>query len=291
MVQVSMWRPYLKSCGTMWSAFASLRSLRPALAPTQLLARSFSKRAAAPTPQRRVADGAAPQVPLEECDEAPAAHVQARAQGLLQGRGLAVHGAAHEQGQVHRRRAQGRAPRAPPRPRRRRAPRRSRAPARRSCRTSRASRSSPTSPPASRRCPTRSRPSCDGEAAKARSGPARRVTRLGVRLRGRAAAVPAHYVRAIRPGPRRRRRGGRAPRSSRARLEAPSRGGAGTTTASRRGANISRRRDMLKAASTWTSTSNLALQQGPQHSRLPFKRDLNTAAHALPRTSDAPPTP
>lgn len=27
----------------MWSAFASLRSLRPALAPTQLLARSFSK--------------------------------------------------------------------------------------------------------------------------------------------------------------------------------------------------------------------------------------------------------
>ena len=182
----------------MWSAFASLRSLRPALAPTQLLARSFSKRAAAPTPRPPlVFDGAAPQVPLEECDEAPAAHVQARAQGLLQGRGLAVHGAAHEQGQVHRRRAQGRAPRAPPRPRRRRAPRRSRAPARRSCRTSRASRSSPTSPPASRRCPTRSRPSCDGEAAKARSGPARRVTRLGVRLRGRAAAVPAHYVRAI----------------------------------------------------------------------------------------------
>ena len=75
--------------------------------------------------------------------------------------------------------------------------RRSRAPARRSCRTSRASRSSPTSPPASRRCPTRSRPSCDGEAAKARSGPARRVTRLGVRFRGRAAEVPANYVRAI----------------------------------------------------------------------------------------------
>ena len=58
-----------------------------------------------------------------------------------------------------------------------------------------------------------------------------------------------------------------------------------------KGNNISRRRDMLKAASTWTSTSNLALQQGPQHSRLPFKRDLNTAAHALRGTSDAPPTP
>ena len=58
-----------------------------------------------------------------------------------------------------------------------------------------------------------------------------------------------------------------------------------------KGNNISRRRDMLKAASTWTSTSNLALQQGPQHSRLPFKRDLNTAAHASPGTSDAPPTP
>ncbi|KAH8093551.1 hypothetical protein JL720_4689 [Aureococcus anophagefferens] len=30
---------------------------------------------------------------------------------------------------------------------------------------------------------------------------------------------------------------------------------------------------------------------GPQHIRLPFKRDLNTAAHASPGTSDAPPTP
>lgn len=55
--------------------------------------------------------------------------------------------------------------------------------------------------------------------------------------------------------------------------------------------NISRRWDVLNAASTWTSTSNPALQQGPQHSRLPFKRDLNTAAHALLETSEAPPTP
>jgi hypothetical protein len=63
--------------------------------------------------------------------------------------------------------------------------------------------------------------------------------------------------------------------------------------------NISRRRDssmlcwrdMLNAASTWTSASNYTLQQGPQRSRLPFKRDLNTAAHALRGTSDAPPTP
>ena len=72
---------------------------------------------------------------------------------------------------------------------------------------------------------------------------------------------------------------------------------AGTTRARGRGVgpyggrNISRRRDMLNAASTWASTSNLALQQGPQHRRLPFKRDLNTAAHASPGTSDAPPTP
>ena len=56
-------------------------------------------------------------------------------------------------------------------------------------------------------------------------------------------------------------------------------------------ANISRRRDMLNAASTWASTSNLARHQGPQHRRLPFKRDLNTAAHASRGTSDAPLTP
>ena len=55
--------------------------------------------------------------------------------------------------------------------------------------------------------------------------------------------------------------------------------------------NISRRRDMLNAASTWILTSNLARQQGPQHRRLPFKRDLNTAAHASRGTSDAPLTP
>ena len=39
-----------------------------------------------------------------------------------------------------------------------------------------------------------------------------------------------------------------------------------------RAGNISRRRDMLNAASTWASTSNLALQKGPQHSRPPTAR-------------------
>ena len=74
-------------------------------------------------------------------------------------------------------------------------------------------------------------------------------------------------------------------------LSRPHRGRFAFSISRERIGNISRRREMLNVASTWASSSNLALQQGPQHRRLPFKRDLNPAAHALRGTSDAPPTP
>ena len=88
----------------MW--LSSLRrTLRPVLAPAQVVAhRCFSKRGCrVPRAPRR--GGAGPrrgsaQVPLESCHEASAAEFQARAEGLLQGPGRQLHGAAHEQGCV-----------------------------------------------------------------------------------------------------------------------------------------------------------------------------------------------
>ena len=99
-LQAQQHRAWCPRCGCHRSDGRCARRWRPRR--SSRIAASAS--AAAASPARR-AGGAGPrrgsaQVPLESCHEASAAEFQARAEGLLQGPGRQLHGAAHEQGCV-----------------------------------------------------------------------------------------------------------------------------------------------------------------------------------------------